>query len=156
MATIQYKQKVRTNKVTSQRRTKKTSGTTPQIYNYYEITIPTDIIKYFESLTGEEITQLTYIVFEDLQYITPYTPEGVDYSRLNPGYTRETRPERAPLLRVRRQGNKDRPRYYIRFRHGVELADFVTFTLNNSIIDVTAPEGVELLGVWEVEGLRLL
>ena len=156
ITTVQYKQKVRTNEVKTQNRNKKTKAIENKTYHYKEVTIPADIVKYFETLLNGELLEVSYIVIGELQYITPFNVEGVDWSGLDPSYNQDTRPERSPVFQVRRQGNPKRPRYYIRFRGGVELADFITFTLNTSIIDVTAPEGVELLGVWEVSGLQLV
>lgn len=137
---IKYHQKIQIHKVP-----------TGKGYQYKEITIPKDLIKYWskiikqykeennESYTeNEELKHLCYIELEEYKFITPIVPETKDDIKINsldPDLTNiNTKIKQFKKLPIRYRGNL----YHIRINKGLSITnskEYVDLIINPYLID---------------------
>ena len=128
---VKYKQQITLNKVK-----------TGKGYTYKEITIPTELIRYYTSITHKEVNTLYYILcnYEGSikNFITPLeVTENTDISLIYPNAEEIVTPERIIKIPVRVHGNKKKnPRYFFRINKNFKVnEDYIIFTINPYAID---------------------
>lgn len=132
-----YKQNISTNKIKNKNKT----------YSYKEVNIPVELLKYWQSITHEEIKTIAYVVslYDGLKttFITPFNcmPEDVDLSDTDIS-TLHNSPEvvtpfRVIPIRVHKRGKPDKPKYFLRLndKEFVTNVDYVEFVINPYLDD---------------------
>lgn len=146
---IKYKQQVTLNKVR-----------TGKGYTYQEITIPTELIRYYTSITHKEIQTLYYVLCnynDDIKhFITPFeVTVNTDVSLLYATAEDIVTPERVVKIHVKIHGNKVKnPRYFFRLNDKfIKLnEDYVEFTINPYAEDPVS----KIYGLCELNNLIVL
>lgn len=129
---VKYKQKVTLNQIK-----------TGKGYTYKEITIPTELIRYYTSITHEEVKTLYYILSNHdgsiKHFLTPSeVAEDTDISLLYSSAEGVVTPERVVKIPVKIHGNKSKnPRYFFRLDEDLFriTEDYIEFTINPYLID---------------------
>ena len=146
---IRYKQQITINKVN-----------TAKGYVYKEITIPTELIRYYHSITHTKIETLYYVLCNHngsiKHFITPTeVNKDTEVSSLYPTAEEIITPERVIKLPVRIHGNKIKnPRYFFRLDEKLITVteDFIEFVINPYLLDPVS----KVNGLCSVENLILL
>lgn len=146
---IKYKQQITLNKVN-----------TGKGYTYKEITIPTELIRYYTSITHEEIKTMYYVLCNYngsiKQFITPLeVKKDTDVSLLYSTAEEVVTPERIIKLSVKIHGNKIKnPRYFFRLNDKlVKLTeDHIEFIINPYLVDPIT----KVYGLCSIENLIIL
>lgn len=123
---IEYKQQVTINKVK-----------TGKGYEYKEITIPTDLIRYYSTIIHEEVTTIYYVLSNyngNIKiFVTPVeVTSDTDISLLYPSADVTITPDKVIKIPVKIHGNKKKnPRYIFRINKKFKLTeDYIVFTVN--------------------------
>lgn len=146
---IKYKQKITINKIN-----------TSKGYVYKEITIPTELIRYYHSIRHSEIDTLYYVLCNHEGNIKHFiTSEEVtlntDIGSLYPSADEVVTPERIVEIKVRVHGNKTKnPRYFFRVDEKIIkiTEDVVIFTINPYAEDPVT----KTYGLGRIDNLILL
>lgn len=146
---IRYKQQLTINKVN-----------TAKGYVYKEITIPTELIRYYHSITQEEIKTIYYVLCNYngsiKHFITPLeVTEDTEISSLYPAAEEIITPERIIKLKVGIHGNKTKnPRYFFRLNEKLIAVteDYILFSINPYLVDPVS----KVCGLCRIDNLILL
>lgn len=146
---IRYKQQITINKVN-----------TAKGYVYKEITIPTELIRYYNSITQEEISNLYYVICNydgnNKHFITPFeVSEFTEVSSLYPTAEDIVTPVRVIKLKVGIHGNKSKnPRYFFRLNEKLVTVteDHILFSINPYLEDPVS----KIYGLCRIDNLVLL
>lgn len=146
---IKYKQQITINKVN-----------TAKGYVYKEITIPTELIRYYHSITHTTIDTLYYVLCNYQgnikHFVTPMeVTKDTEVSSLYPTAEDIITPERVIKLQVRIHGNKIKnPRYFFRLNEKLITVteDYIEFVINPYLVDPVS----KVSGLCSIENLILL
>ena len=151
---VVYKQNLSTNKINNKNK----------LYAYKEINLPVELLKYWQSITKEEIKTIAYVISlhggVKTSFITPLTvkPEDVNLSDNDISMLHNTAetvtPFRVVPLRVYKRGKPERPNYFIRLKDTefITNVEYVEFIVNPYIDDPI----LKVKGLVSVDNLILL